>query len=62
MVFVVFGNPRCSLVEQLCVSGNLAFLLLLLHVVFVISGNPTFSLDEHPSSPEGGSIFVVPAF
>ena len=27
-------------------------------MVFVISGNPAFSLDECPSSPEGGSIFV----
>ena len=43
-------------------SGSLAFSLLLLYVVFVMSGNAAFSLDEHPSSPEGGSIFVVPAF
>ena len=42
-----------------CVSGNPAFWLLLLHVVFVVSGNPVFSLGECLSSPEGGSIFVV---
>ena len=45
-----------------CVSGNLTLSLFLLHVVFVVSGNPAFSLSEHPSFPEGGSIFVVPAF
>ena len=28
-------------------------------MVFVVSGNPVFSMGEHPSSPEGGSIFVV---
>ena len=43
-------------------SGNPAFLLLLLHMVFVVSGNPAFSLGEWPSFPEVGSIFVVPAF
>ena len=45
-----------------CLSGNPTFSLVLLHVVFVVSGNPVFSLDEHPSFPEGSSIFVVPAF
>ena len=44
--------------SSLLVSGNPAVSLLLLHVVFV-SRNPAFSLDEWPSSPEGGSIFVI---
>ena len=39
--------------------GNPAPSLLLVHVVFVVSGNHVFSLGEQPSSPEGGSIFVV---
>ena len=43
-------------------SGNPALSLVLLHVVFVVSENPAFSLGEHLSFPEGGSIFVVPAF
>ena len=43
-------------------SGNPAFSLLLLHVVFVVSGNPVFSLGEWPSSPKGGNIFVVSVF
>ena len=43
----MFGNPTLSLV--------------LLHMVFVVSGNLEFSLGEWPSSPESGSIFVVPA-
>ena len=61
MFFVVFGNPvwppcsACSFV----VSGNSVLSLLLLHVVFVMTGNPAFSLGEWPSSPKGGSIFVV---
>ena len=29
---------------------------------YLLSGNAAFSLDECPSSLEGGSIFVVPAF
>ena len=45
-----------------CVSRNPAFWLLLLHIVFVVSGNPAFLLGEYPSFPKGGSIFVVPAF
>ena len=45
-----------------CVSGNPALSLVLLHVVFEVSGNPAFSLGKHPSSPEGLSIFVVPTF
>ena len=40
-------------------SGNPILSLFLLHVVFVVSGNPTFSLGEQPSSPEGGSMFVI---
>ena len=45
-----------------CVSRNPVFSLVLLHVVFVVSRNPAFSLGECPSFPEGGSIFIVPAF
>ena len=44
--FAVSGNPTFLLAEQLSfsacnfvVSGNVAFLLLLLHVVFVVTGN-----------------------
>ena len=37
-------------------------LIASVYVVFVMSGNAAFSLDEHPSSTEGGRIFVVPAF
>ena len=44
MVFVVSGVAGCWLVEWLCVSGSLAFWLLLLHVVFVVSRNPAFWL------------------
>ena len=44
-----------------CVTGNPALSLVLLHVVFIVSGNPAFSLGEHPSFPEGGSYIVVPA-
>ena len=40
------------------VSRNLAFSLLLLHVVFVMFGNHAFSLEECPSSPAGGSILL----
>ena len=53
-VFFVSRNPAFSSTCSFVVSGNPAFSLLLLHVVF--------SLGEQPSSPEGGSIFVVPAF
>ena len=42
-------------------SGNPTLSLVMLHVVFVVSGNPAFSLGVQPSSPEGGSIFVVTA-
>ena len=42
-------------------SRNPVFWLLLLYVVFVMFGNHAFSLDEYPSSPAGGSFFVVPA-
>ena len=35
---------------------------LLLHVVFIVSGNPEFLLGEQPSFEEDGSIFVVPVF
>ena len=45
-----------------CVSRYHVFPLVLLHVVFVVSGNPAFSLGECPTFLEGGSIFVVPAF
>ena len=31
-------------------------------MVFAVSRNSAFPLGEWPSSPEGGSIFVVPAF
>ena len=69
--FVVSGAAGCWLVDWVCVSQKLAFWLLLLHVVFVVSRNPAFwllllhvifvdhefSLNECPSSPEGGSIF-----
>ena len=44
--FVVSGNPTFLLAEQpsssacsFVVSGNVAFLLLLLHVVFIVTGN-----------------------
>ena len=65
-----FGNTWFLLcLEILCphwlsgwVSGNPALSLVLLHIVFVVSGNPVFSLGERNSFPEGGSIFVVPAF
>ena len=40
-------------------TGNPAPSLLLLHVVFVVTGNHAFSLGEQLSSTEGGSIFVV---
>ena len=43
-------------------SGNPELSLVLLHVVFVVSGNPAFSLGEHPSFPKDGTIFVVPTF
>ena len=45
-----------------CVSGNPTLSLVLLHVVFIMFGIPTFLLGEYPSFPEGDSIFVVPAF
>ena len=44
VVFVVSGAAGCWLVERLCVSGSLAFWLLVLHVVFVVSRNPAFWL------------------
>ena len=50
-------SSACSFV----MSRNPALSLVLLHVVLV-SRNPTFSLGEQPSSPEGGSIFIIPAF
>ena len=53
MVFVVTRKAAYSLAGS-CVAS--------FHVVFVVSGNPAFSLGKQPSSPEGGSIFVVPAF
>ena len=40
-------------------SGKPALSLVLLHVVFVVSGNPAFSLGEQSFSPKGGSIYVV---
>ena len=55
------GNVTCSLAKQIHVWKS-CILITLFHVVFVVSGNPAFSLDEFPSFPEGGSIFVVPAF
>ena len=70
MVFVVYGMEilhshwLSSLLHHVIfvMSRIPAFLLLLLHVVFHVSGNPVFSLGEQPSSPEGSSIFVVSVF
>ena len=48
--FVVSGDPAFSSAEQpssassFVLSGNPALLLLLLHVVFIVTGNPAFSL------------------
>ena len=47
--------------------GNMCFLLCLeilrAHSLSgCVSGNPALSLGEHASFPDGGSIFVVPAF
>ena len=66
MLFVVSGNPAFLLAEwppsSVCsfvVSGNLAFSLLLLYVIFGVTGNPTFSLGKQTSSPKGGRFLVV---
>ena len=49
-------SSACSSV----VSRNPTLSLVLLHVIFIVSGNPAFSLGEQPGSPEGGSIFCYP--
>ena len=48
-VFLVSGNPTCSLAEwpsssacSLVMSASPVFSFLLLYVVFVVTGNPTF--------------------
>ena len=55
------GNAAYSLAEWLCIWKS-CILIASFHVVFVVSGNPVFSLGKCLSSPEGGSIFIVPAF
>ena len=59
--FLLCLEILCAHWLSCCVYGNPALSLVLLHMVFVVSGNPAFSLGEHNSFPEGVCVSGNPA-
>ena len=52
-------NPTFSLAEWPSYVWKTCTLIGSIACVFVVSGNPAFSLGEQSFSPKGGSIYVV---